>query len=146
MDGSHPYADGEGRYLGLRLPPNQVRGTPKPWKGTPVCSSARNKRHLRGGRAALPHREPPLPRAGPRAMGIQAWGYTTSQGQPPHQRGAPMPVQRGADVQVTFTLITAPAAYSTGAAARHRTPPAAEESSATVEPFTQPRCSLPMRQ
>lgn len=79
-------------------------------------------------------------------MGIQAWGYTTSQGQPPHQRGAPMPVQRGADVQVTFTLITAPAAYSTGAAARHRTPPAAEESSATVEPFTQPRCSLPMRQ
>lgn len=53
VDGSHPYADGEGRYLGLRLPPNQVRGTPKPWKGTPVCSQ-RQEQATPQGRASSP--------------------------------------------------------------------------------------------
>lgn len=111
MDGSHPYADGEGRYLGLRLPPNQVRGTPKPWKGIPVCSQCQEQATPLGRASSPAPQRAPLPRAGPCATGIQAWGYTTSQGQPPHQREAPTPVQRGADVQVAFTLITAPAVY-----------------------------------
>lgn len=49
------------------------------------------------------------PRASPRAAGAR--GYAASQGQPPRQREAPAPAQRGTDLQVTFTLVTALAAY-----------------------------------
>lgn len=111
MGGSHPYADGEGSYLGLRPPPNQVKGTPKPWKGIPACSQHWEQPTPLGQASSPAPWGVPVPRASPHATGARARGYAASQGQALRQQEALALAQQGTDVQVAFTLITVLAAY-----------------------------------
>lgn len=97
MGGSHPYANGEGGFLGLR-PPTE------PWKGILACSQCQEQVTPLGWASSPAPRGAPFPE---QVHGLRA----PELGATPCPRARPGTSTATTDVQVSFTLITVPTVY-----------------------------------